>query len=217
VAIELTHFSPLGPGGRVTRLARGVSLTVGDEIFKAEVVRADLLRLALSRAGAWDERPTFATAHEPLPDVPFELEERATEVTLATEALRLAVRRDELHFDVSRPDGTSVLASARDPHGRSLAYQELNDAFAVLRRALPSDLVLGLGEKTGPLNRRGQSYTLFNVDVRSPDVLAHHHLASTAPTLDAESTCFDPYYSSITSIALGRIMRTSAFTTSMRS
>jgi hypothetical protein len=64
MSIDLEHFSPLGRVGPLTRLARGFALELGDERFKAEVVRADILRLAISRAGAWDERPTFATVFE---------------------------------------------------------------------------------------------------------------------------------------------------------
>jgi alpha-glucosidase len=201
MAIDLEHFSPLAPVGRVTALPRGVALELGGERFKAEVVRPDILRLSISRAGVWDERPTFATVLEPSSppsaDVRWEFEERRDHVTLATDALELSIERGEFHFDVRRADGSSVLQSARDAHGRSLAYLELNDAFALARVAAPDDPILGLGEKTGPFDRRGQSYTLFNIDVLAPNVHRHHRLAGSEVAPDPESTDFDPYYSSI--------------------
>jgi alpha-glucosidase len=129
--------------------------------------------------------------------VSWELEEHPDSLVLRTEALRLELARDELCFDVTRSDGSLVLASARDAEGGSLAYRVLNDSFAVARRASEDDLVLGLGEKTGPFNRRGRSYTLFNVDVLSPGVLAHSRLLAGEPEPDPEGTSFDPYYTSI--------------------
>jgi alpha-glucosidase len=197
VPIDLTHFSPLGPLGRVERLARGFALEVGEARFMAQVVRADVLRLALGREGARKEPATPAVVGEPDLEARFELVVRPAELVLRTDELELRLERDELHFDVVRRDGTSVLASARDALGRSLAYQELNDAFALVRRARAEDLVLGLGEKTGPFDRRGKSYTLFNVDVLAPDVHRHNRLLGSEEPPDPESTDFDPYYSSI--------------------
>jgi alpha-glucosidase len=196
MAIDLEDYSPLGAVGRAEALARGVALEVGAERFKVEVVRSDILRFAITRAGAWDERPTFATVFEPDGRVRWELEERSQRITLRTDELELRIERGEFHFDLRRTDGTSVLRSGRDARGGSLAYQELNDAFAVVRAAAADDPILGLGEKTGPFNRRGQSYTLFNVDVLSPNVHRHHRLIGSEEPPDPEGSDFDPYYSS---------------------
>jgi alpha-glucosidase len=197
VPLDLTHFSPLGPLGRLERLARGFSLEVGEARFMAQVVRADVLRLALEREGARKEPPTPSVVCEPDAAARCELTVRPADIVLRTDELELRVERDELHFAVTRRDGTTVVESARDALGRSLAYQELNDAFALVRRARPQDLVLGLGEKTGPFDRRGKSYTLFNVDVLAPDVHRHNRLLGSEEPPDPENTDFDPFYSSI--------------------
>src|SRR5262245_30902871 len=108
----------------------------------AQVVRADVLRLALERGGARAEPPTPAVVAEPDAAARFELAVRPAELVLRTDELELRVEREALHFDVTRRDGTGVLESARDAFGGSLAYRELNDAFALVRRARPRDLVL---------------------------------------------------------------------------
>ncbi|HTQ08340.1 MAG TPA: TIM-barrel domain-containing protein [Polyangiaceae bacterium] len=195
--IDLTNFSPETRLGRAERLERGFALEVGEARFVAQVVRSDVLRLELERPASRREPPTPATSYEAERDVPFDVVIRPAEIVLTTNELELRVERGEFHFDVTRRDGTSVLASARDALGRSLAYQALNDAFALVRRARANDVVLGLGEKTGPLDRRGRSYTLFNVDVLAPDVHEHNRLLGTEAPPDPESTDFDPYYSSI--------------------
>jgi alpha-glucosidase len=170
---------------------------LGDELFRAEVVRADVLRLAVSRGRVFEPRPTFATAFELPPVVRFEFEERPDELLLRTDELTLTLDRRDFFLDVVRADGSLVLRSARDADGASLAYRALNDSFAVARSAGEDDLVLGLGQKTGSFNRRGKSFTLFNVDVLSPGVLAHSRLLQGAAGPDPEGTSFDPYYTSI--------------------
>jgi alpha-glucosidase len=75
----------------------------------------------------------------------------------------------------------------------------LNDAFIVARKCLLEDSILGLGEKTGGMNRMGRSFTLWNTDVLSPNA-SGEFTASRAkedPRSDSTSTEFDPYYMSI--------------------
>ena len=62
--------------------------------------------------------------------------------------------------------------------------------FEVRRRLGVADAIYGLGEKTGPFNRRGRAYTLWNTDVLSP-----HATAEFAG--ERASADFDPYYVSI--------------------
>src|SRR4051794_15055226 len=118
MSIDLEHFSPLVRVGPLTRLERGFALEVGDERFKVEVVRSDILRLAMSRAGAWDERPTFATVSDAPEGLRWDFEEKRARATLTTDELELCVERGEFHFEVRRRDGTHVVRSARDASGR---------------------------------------------------------------------------------------------------
>jgi alpha-glucosidase len=194
--MELRRFSAVGEVSRVLREDRGVSLAVGEERLRIEVVRADLLRISMSRAGRFDERPTLAAAFALPPPVEFDLRDSPASVVLETAALRLSVGRPELHLEAARHDGTPIFESARDAQGRSLGYVVLNDAFALARRRLPADAIFGLGQKTGRLERSGRRFLMWNVDVLAPGVLRTNRLD--VPNLDesGESTSFDPYYSS---------------------
>ena len=195
--IDSEHFSTLGAIGRAERTPLGFGVPVGDELFRAEVIRPDVLRLELSRKRRLSDRPTFATEFVRPEVAAFELHEMGAELRLRTAALELVLTGPALHLDVFRSDGSSVLRSARDAQGDSLGYRMLNDAIQVSRVAAPRDAIFGLGQKTGRFDRRGRAFTLWNVDVLSPGVLAKNRLLEDAPTLDAESTSFDPYYTSI--------------------
>jgi alpha-glucosidase len=61
------------------------------------------------------------------------------------------------------------------------------------------DEIYGLGEKTGHLNRKGRSFTLWNTDVLNPDAAGRFAsgLDKEDPRRDPTSIGFDPYYISI--------------------
>src|SRR6185503_3150037 len=88
-AMELGRFSGVGEVGSARREERGVSLAVGDERLRIELLRADLARLSISRAGRFDERPTFASAFALPAPVPFDFDDSKAGLVLETSALRL--------------------------------------------------------------------------------------------------------------------------------
>ncbi len=184
--------------GAVTALelsSRGLLLSVGAEKFRVDVIRADLLRLKISRLGKFDETPTFAAAFGMPAPVPFEVKESADVITLETSALKLLIGRAAFGLAAYRTDGSVVFEDASGPDGRSHGYLQLNDSFLLSRRIARHDAIYGLGEKTGRFNRRGRNFILWNTDVLQPGVLAQNRLEE-AETLPGSSTSFDPYYTS---------------------
>ncbi|WP_182113196.1 MULTISPECIES: TIM-barrel domain-containing protein [unclassified Actinotalea] len=184
----------------VERTGRGLLAALGGERFRVDVVRDDVVRLAMSRGGVFDEQPTHAVCVDPLsPDVAFEVERSDDVVRVRTAALVVSLWLDPFRVDVHRADGSPVIETARGADGRYGTYATLNDAFVLRRRCRPEDAIYGLGEKTGRHNRKGRDFTLWNSDVLSPDVAgaAAARLGADDPRADASSTEFDPYYVSI--------------------
>ncbi|WP_146900762.1 glycoside hydrolase family 31 protein [Cellulomonas aerilata] len=184
----------------VETTAKGVLATLGRERLRVDVVRDDVVRLKISRGGQLDEEPTFAVCVDPLArDVAFEVEHGDDAVRIRTSALVVTVWLDPFRLDVHRTDGSPVVETALDDHGRPWAYATLNDAFVLRRRCRPEDAIFGLGEKTGRLNRRGREFTLWNTDVLAPTASGEftRGLDPADPRADSTSTEFDPYYVSI--------------------
>ena len=93
VETELKYYAPLGNASALSKHERGIVLNVGEEKFRVDVIRADVLKLAISQAGRFDEQPTFAVAFTPS-DVPkFEVEDSADSITLRTSALYLVISK----------------------------------------------------------------------------------------------------------------------------
>jgi alpha-glucosidase len=194
---ELRHYAPLGNASALTRNERGIVMNVGDERFRVEVVRADVLKLAISQAGRFDEQPTFAVAVSAGEPVPFEIEDADSSVTLRTAALRLVVTKRAFGLAAYRADGSVIFEDEKDEQGQSRGFLQLNDCFAVSRSMGPHDPVYGLGQKTGQSNRRGRKLVLWNTDILAPDVLRQQRVFEADVKLHGKDPKFDPYYTSI--------------------
>ncbi|HET7397858.1 MAG TPA: glycoside hydrolase family 31 protein [Intrasporangium sp.] len=196
--LETDHFIRFERVGTVTRTERGLLAEVHTEQLRIDVVRDDVVRIAMSRGGVFDERPTYAVCVDPFagPVPDLRVERDADRVRLFTDALVVSLWLDPFRIDVHRADGSPVIETAADDDGRYWAYATLNDAFTVRRRCGGADAVYGLGEKGGRHNRKGRDFTMWNTDVLSPVESAEFTAGREPgdPRGDRTSTEFDPYY-----------------------
>jgi alpha-glucosidase len=195
--IDIAHYLGLGELVRVSATERGISIEATEGRLRVDVIRVDLIRIKVTVAGDFDEAPTFASVFVMPEPVPFELREDEKTLTLVTAGLYLVVRKRDLHMNAYRADGSPIFESARHADGRSEGFLFLNDEFVISRRRNREDAIFGLGQKTGPLDRSGQRYLLWNLDILSPNAIALNRLAPGSPALQPESPEFDPYYSSV--------------------
>jgi alpha-glucosidase len=198
--IPTDHFVHFTTVDEVVDTPRGIEARLHGERLRVDVVSADVVRVKISRGGAYEEQPTYAVCVDPLAgEVDFAVRRQPGVVRVQTDGLVLSLWLDPFRLDVHRPDGSPVVETAADDEGRYWAYATLNDAFTVRRRCRQEDAVYGLGEKTGRHNRKGRDYTLWNTDVLSPDATGQftHGRPSDDPRSDPTSTEFDPYYVSV--------------------
>ncbi len=193
---EDSRFSSLGDVVFVEKTAHGVLVGAGDEKFRADVIRPDLLRLKISQSGQFDESPTFAASFKMPTPTPFRVTEDDAAITLDTGHVRLVISRRPFALAAYRRDGTVLFEDHRDETG-SRGYRHLNDSFVVARRIAPHDSIYGLGQKMGQSDRRGRRWTLWNTDVLTPNAARVQRLDEAESALSGRSTSFDPYYSSI--------------------
>jgi alpha-glucosidase len=194
---ELKYYAPLGNASALSRIERGLLLNVGEERFRVEVLRADVLKLAISQAGKFDEQPTFAVQGTPSESVPFEIEDGADTITLRTSALKLVITKRAFGLAAYRTDGSPIFEDEKDDQGQSRGFLQLNDCFLVSRTMGLHDPVYGLGQKTGPSNRRGRKLVLWNTDILAPEVLKQQRVFDADVELLGKDPKFDPYYTSI--------------------
>jgi len=194
------HFVRFQRVDDVRETGRGLLADLHGEQLRVDVVRDDVVRLKISRGGVFDEAPTFAVDVDPLAaPVDLAVERGDGVVRLRTAGLVVSLWLDPFRLDVHRPDGSPVVETAQDEHGRWWPYATLNDAWTVRRRCAVGDAVHGLGEKGGAGDRRGRDFVLWNTDVLDPAGTAQFRAgrAPDDPRADMTSPDFDPYYVSI--------------------
>ncbi len=195
--LELRHYAPLGNASALSTSQRGILLHVGEERFRVEVLRPDVLKLAISQAGRFDEQPTFAVQQVPEKPAAFELTDSQDSLTLRTSALELVITKRPFGLVARRSDGSLIFADELTEAGASRGYLQLNDSFVVSRQIGAHDPIYGLGQKTGASNRRGRRLVLWNTDILAPQVLQQQRVFDADTTLAGQSPKFDPYYTSI--------------------
>ncbi|EWT00396.1 alpha-glucosidase [Intrasporangium oryzae NRRL B-24470] len=194
------HFIRFERVTAVEETRRGLLADVHGERLRVEVVRPDVVRLQMSRGGTFDEQPTYAVCVDPFErPVAWRAESDGEAWRIVTEAMTVTLWLDPFRIDVHRADGSVVLETAADEHGRYWTYATLNDAFTMRRRCGVGDAIFGLGEKGGHLDRKGRDFTMWNTDVLNPDGTAEFRagLAPDDPRADMTSVEFDPYYVTI--------------------
>jgi len=194
------HFIRFERIDSVEQSERGLLARLHGEALRIEPVAADVVRIQLSRGGAFDDQPTYAVCVDPFEgDVEWRAESDDASWRLVTSDLVVTLWLEPFRLDVHRTDGSVVLETAADEDGHHWAYATLNDAWTTRRRIGADDAIYGLGEKGGRHNRRGRDFTMWNVDVLNEHATAEFRagLAEDDPRADMKSVEFDPYYVNI--------------------
>ncbi|HEX3398114.1 MAG TPA: hypothetical protein VHS76_15535, partial [Steroidobacteraceae bacterium] len=80
-------------------------------------------------------------------------------VEFHTAAMSVRIERSSLRIIVSDLTGHVIMADAP-----TKALEVVGSGFMLRKELAPKVHVFGLGDKTGPLDRRGQAFTLWNTD-----------------------------------------------------
>lgn len=178
---DIDFFLSLAAVDFVEEASRGVIARCGTEYATIDVVRPDVLKVAISAGGVFDTHPTEAVVTDDFGEIPYDIVVTKDRVTITTAALKAIVSLRPFSLDVFRSDGSPVAQSAKE---RGILF--LNDAWAVARKRTRDDRFFGLGQKTGRFNRDGRQYVMHN-----EDIILEQGIPS------ALSVTHDPYYISI--------------------
>ncbi len=136
-------------------LPNGIEVRAGGKMLRVAALRNDVLRVTMFAEdgakpdGSWAVLPAAASA--------------AVKVTPAeggfdTEQLRVRVDASDLRLTVTDKQGQPVVADAEPVEFGA-------DGRFTVRKQMPEDEhYFGLGDKTGPLDRRDHAYTMWNTD-----------------------------------------------------
>ncbi|TJZ90638.1 glycoside hydrolase family 31 protein [Paracoccus gahaiensis] len=185
----------------------------GGRWMRISVLEQDLIRVSVLGAEGWRLDRSWSVA--PQQDVPFEgrhrdlldgftcpdfaLEEAEAGLKLTTGTLRLTVAWPlQLIWEVHLDDGWRVFAADR-PTGAYMAGTR-DHAHAHFLRRDPAELVYGLGEKAGDLERSGRRFEMRNLDAMGYDAETTDPLYKHIPftlTRTPEAGCWSVFYDNL--------------------
>jgi alpha-glucosidase len=141
-------------------LSDGIEARSGKILLRVNALRDDLLRVRESAQGELPEDASWA--------VPAQIRHQAVEVTpesdadsfgFHTKTLRVRVERGTLRLSVTDLEGNVL---QEDAAGWPAEFH--GNTFRVYKKMPPDEHYFGLGDEVGPLDRRGQSFRLWNTD-----------------------------------------------------
>jgi alpha-glucosidase len=139
-------------------LPNGLELRDGEARIQITALREDVLRIRVSKTGKMPEDASWAV----LPgsrtsSVATAYRAEGGKTGFSTKALQVSVDRATLAVTISDRSGGVLLQDAEPVkfHG---------DRFRVYKRMPEQEHYFGLGDKTGPLDRRGGAYEMWNTD-----------------------------------------------------
>ena len=124
--------------------------------FKILFYSDHIIRIHITQSEIYDDH-SYAVIAEPT-SVDFEIHESSDDIVLTTAAIRLRITHNPVRFSFHNLDGQIICED--DTFGTSW----IGEQVTTYKKLQPGERFIGLGEKTGPLDRRGHGYQHWNTD-----------------------------------------------------
>ncbi len=145
-------------------LPNGIELAAGPGLVRIVALRDDVLRVTMSPSKTLPEDASWAVLPDALhAQVAVTPASDASAVGFDTKQLHVRVNRADLAITVTDASGKPIVSDARP------AEFQKDDAsgdlgFRVYKQMPEDEHYFGLGDKTGPFDRRGYAYDMWNTD-----------------------------------------------------
>ena len=142
----------------LSRTDYGVTLHTQHAVAEVLVYSANVIRIKIYKKNQAVEQFSYAVVATPS-GKDFNLFEDEHSLILRTNALELRIQKQPLRFAFYSPDG--VLINEDEP---AFGTSWIGHEVATYKTLHEKERFIGLGEKTGNLDRRGSAYTNWNTD-----------------------------------------------------
>jgi alpha-glucosidase len=139
-------------------LPNGIEVRLGDLREKIVALRDDVLRITVAHSGSWPEDASWAVLPDPRhSSVAVEIDRGNDRLGFRTRALTVELDSITLELTIRDLAGNIVQQDARP-----IRFD--GDSFRMYKTMPLDEHYFGLGDKTGPLDRRNEAFALWNTD-----------------------------------------------------
>lgn len=131
--------------------------TTSNGKFKVTVYTSNIIRIRITKEEDFDDF-TYAVVMDPQ-DVPFKVKEESEKIILSTDAVDLHIQKEPVRFRFTTRDGKVI--NEDDP---AFGTSWIGEETTTYKKLQEGERFVGLGEKTGNLDRRGEGYVNNNTD-----------------------------------------------------
>jgi alpha-glucosidase len=135
----------------------GFTGTTQKEKFDIKIYNPSTIRLTITRADDLEDF-SYAVIAKPTEGL-HEISETNDEVTLSTSAVSLRVAKADVRFTFLNAKNEIV-----NEDDKAFGTSWSGEQVTTYKKLQPDERFIGLGEKTGPLDRRGNGYINWNTD-----------------------------------------------------
>ena len=141
-------------------LGNGIEVHTAGAVMQITALREDVLRVRVGRDGRLPEDASWAVLAEARSNsVPVTAEDDPDVLGFHTTELRVKIERATMRLRITDLNGATVQEDAAD---RPIEFH--GSAFRVYKAMPPEEHYFGLGDRPGPLDRRGHAYSFWNTD-----------------------------------------------------
>lgn len=148
---NLTQISPDGPNAYKAQAQNA--------FVKIQFYSPTVARVRYSRTDNWDDLPSTAVVGQPVAGMKVDMKDAADAITFLTDSMILVVSKTPLRVKMLSRKGIVV-----NEDDQGLACSWVGEEVSVYKKLQNSERFIGLGEKTGNLDRKGEGYTNWNTD-----------------------------------------------------
>lgn len=155
--INTSRSHSLGKLLRTQDHSSGIMGETASEKFNVQFYSEGIVRITVTQATAFEEF-SYAVVATPL-STSFTRQEDETTITLKTAHLVLVITKDPVRFSFFTPNGGLI-----NEDDKAFGTSWNGEQVTTYKKLQEGERFIGLGEKTGPLDRRGSGYVNWNTD-----------------------------------------------------
>lgn len=152
-------ITPIGEVKSVSFVDELLTLKTKNAQIQVKPLSPEIIRIRIAKSEAFEPDYSYAVVMSPHNNINATASWDEEKVEFATPALKLTFSRKDSAITVADNDNFVLLQS----YGKGIGFA--GDSPSMEFEAKPSEMFLGLGEKTGGLDKRGKKWTMWNTDI----------------------------------------------------
>ena len=148
----------LGNAKSMKKISNGIIINTDFGNVKVIVFSADVFKIDITKNASFNDF-SYATVASPRENVHYDLKENKNDFTISTDSLIMMISKKPVR--ISFYTKNNKLINADDS---AFGTSWIDEEISTYKKLFKTEKFIGLGEKTGDLDRRGNSYTNWNTD-----------------------------------------------------